>query len=794
MNKRNVLLVLSLPLLVLSACGTDSPSFSESSADVASRENPASSETSTSESSDSRPSTYEVSETEWGTVFSSLAKKCNAALFIYDSMAKIDSSSLFLSKTLFNGDAARVDIGLDSSSSSSESEGSEIETKVAEESYYSREGEKVYRYSPYGEGQYRRTLLSNSEGSPWRTYDSIVSYFPSSFFSFSYDEGSHSYKANELSIEGKDDKVTDATAIFSNGKLTSIICSYGGNYFKFTGIDAIDVVLPSEEKIYVAGKVSKSYWEDVLLKMATELNCRYNVSYSYDDAYNSYRLEKTCDVAGDAMKCSSWYEDHKDTSKSNEEHCYYSKEGDAFYKYSKNGDWYTKASCSDPFKEIEDAILLFADDYDRFTFYDPMGFNFGIYGAASLTIGGKTYEDVYVAFGDKVPEKISYSLDGYHYEVSGFTAMDEIALPNENEVYREGKVTESEWKSALEEADASTNFRLTESSSEDSSESYSESVYRYDGGAIEHTYEAISQSANVSEHAYYSLEGSSYYVYEPKNGFWDKALESEEDPVSSESFSLMKNRIKPFADHFSDFEFDIKTGAYASSSITIDGSVYSDLTIAFKDFSLSKLEYTLNGVSYTLDGFEEQSVSLPGDEDLYQVGKVKKEAWENAFLEASLSPNCSYSYSIAGSDASTDYLISQSGNAIKKTIYVHSYSGGNTETTVVYESKEGDAYYLYSESDSKWAKTKSGEAKEDFDAISSAIALFMDSYDEFSYDERLQGYAVSNSAINGVNYQEARVRFNGQALSEVRWSIDAAHSPLLDNFGNVSITLPTIEE
>ncbi len=791
MNKKNLLFTLALPLLILSACGGSSDSSeskgSESSGDVISSESPIS-----SESSNSEHAPYEVSDTEWNNVFSAFAKDYNATLFIYDSISKIDSSTLFLSKVLFDGEAAHVDLGLDSSSDSSDPNITGIETNVAKEYYYSRVGEKIYQYSPHGDSQYSKTEFPGFERTPWFIYDTIASYFVSSFSSFHYDDESNSYKADELSIEGNDYKVTGTTVVFSYGKLFSITGSYSGSYFRFTDIDITDVTLPGEDQIYIPGKVTKSFWESSLSKMSEELNCEYKVSYSYEDEYSSYYLEDVHKVAGDVMESNSRYEDHKNTSNNSSDHCYYSKEGEVCYKYSKSGDWYMKTSCTDYFKDVEDAILLFKDYYDSFTFYPSMSASFyGVYYVPSLAIAEKTYKEVYLTFGDKVPGKISYtSDDGYNYEISGFTCM-EVTLPSENEIYREGKVTESEWKTAIEEAKDALDFRLVEVPVDDSSTSLSESVYLCGGNAIEYTYDFVSQSGDsVSEHAYYSLENSSYYTYKPKGDFWEKTLDSEDNPASSDCFSRMKECVEVFATHFSDFSFDIDKGAYAASSLTIGDSVYSDLAITFESSSLSKVEYTLDLVTYTINGFGTQDVTHPTDDDLYQKGKVKKTTWEDAFLDAASAPlNCSYSYS----DGNIDYVLNISGDAIEKKIITNDLTTGKSTITTVYESKEGDAYYLYSESDSKWTKAEDEEVKKDFDAISSAIMLFSDNYDTLAYDKNIGEYHASCSTIDGTLYQDVRVCFDNNELSLIRWMANAAATSMIENFGSVSITLPTVE-
>ncbi len=792
MNKKNLLFALALPLLILTACGNDSSSSlvtndSESSGGAITSDSPVSSESSVS----SHPQ-YEVSGAEWKNVFSSFAKNYNATLFAYDNVSKIDSSTLFLSKMLFDGDVVHAIIVMNSASTSSDPNIKGTETSTEQEYYYSRVGEKVYEYAPYNGNLYRKSELPSLSGTPWFAYDSIASYFLSSFSSFSYDEGSNSYKASSLSVQDNSYKMTDVSVSFSYGKLSSIVGAYAGTYFRFADIDETEVSLPSEEKIYVPGKVSKSFWENVFLEMADTLNCEYRVSYSYDDEYSSYNYQDIYKVAGDAMVCGSIYEDHKDESNSNSSYCYYSKEGDAVYKYSESGNWYTKTSCADYFKEIEDAILLFADYYDSFTFNAPTSYgDYGSYGASSLTIDGKEYKDINISFSSTVPERIFYTLDGYQYEIQGFTGMDEVILPSEESVYREGKVTMDEWETAFDGAKDSFNFRLTEKPEEDSSTSLSESVYLCDYDAIRYSYCSISESGDsTDENTFYSLEDSSYYTYSQKGDFWIKTLDSEDKPTSSNCFSFMSKQIEAFATHFSDFSFDIEKGAYTASSIAIDDSTYSGVVITFEGGSISKIEYTLDSNSYVIDHFNEQVVEHPIDDDLYEKGKVKKETWENAFLEAATdSLNCSYSYSVGN----IDYVLNVSGDMIKKEIITNDYNAYKTTTETVYESKEGNAYYLYSESGSEWTKVENEEVKDDFDAISSALMLFSEEYDTFAYDKLIEGYAAHKATIGGTRYEEARVCFDEDGnLSLIRWSQDTANTWMIENFGSISVTLPLI--
>ena len=733
-----------------------------------------------------------VSEEGWNASFALMGDGRNATLFYTDGLSSLDSSLKTVCQYVYDGNKAHTGISVSSSSESEDPNISAIKTNIERDVYYEAIGDKAYSYEKMADGErYEKTLLPSSALPPWNEYDALVSAFSSSFSSFAYDKSSGSFKADSLPSNGNF-TYENVEVKFSYGKLSSISYGNGSISYKVSDIGSSVVTLPSEDKIYVPGKVSKDKWESILLEAATSLNCQYMVSYSYEDEYNSYYLETVSNIDGDKMESTSRYENHKDISQNYNNHHYYSKENGASYKYSKSEDWYVKETCDDPFKEIEDAILLFADYYDSFCFSEPQVSMNGSYFADSLTIEEKTYTNVRLSFGNNLPGAISYRLDGYDYLIQSFTCM-EVTLPEDTEVYYEGKVKEETWKSAIEEAGENLNFRLKKDSSSEASGSLSESIYLCDEDAIEYAYEEVSDTSSKSERSYYSLEDSSYYAYEAKGDYWTKAKDTEENPASASCFASMKALVTSFEDHYSDFSFDKEKGAYVCSSLSDGSSVYSDIAVSFDEESLSKIEYTLNSETYAIDGFGEQEVAVPSSEELYEEGKVKKETWENAFLEAATSPNFYYSYSEPGTSEascqSTDYLLYVDGDKIEKQTLV-----GGQVTGTSYEAKEGNAYYLYSQSDSTWSKEESETAKADFEDVDTAIMRFSENYDDFAYDSRTKGYVAKNLTVDGVTYAEVKVTFKGDKLDTVRWSLSVTDTRTIDNFGKAEVTLPSLGE
>ena len=729
----------------------------------------------------------------WDACFASMGAKRNATLLYTDGLNSLDSSLKTICGYVYDGNKAHVGISVNSSSESEDPNISAIKTNIEKDVYYSVEGEKAYSYEKMSnQDKYEKTLLPSLSLPSWTEFDALVSTLLSSFSSFAYDEASGSFKADSLPSNGNF-TYQNVEVRFSYGKLSSISYGNGSISYSVSDIGSSEVILPSEDKVYIPGKVSKEDWENMLLEAATSLNCQYQVSYSYDDEYNSYYLETISNVDGDKMESTSRYEDHKDTSNNYNDHCYYSKENGTSYKLSESEDWYVKEACSDPFKEIEEAILLFADYYDSFNFSEPQALMSGCYSVPSLTIEEKTYTNVCLSFGNNLPGRISYRLGDYDYLIQSFTCM-EVTLPEDTEVYYEGKVKEAAWKSAMEGAGESLNFKLKKDSSDDASSILSESVYLCDQNAIEYTYEEVSDSSSKSEHSYYSLEDSSYYAYEAKGDYWTKTKDTEENPASSSCFAAMKECVASFENHYSDFSFDQEKGAYVCSSLNGDDSnAYSDIAISFDGDSLSKIEYTLNSETYVIDAFGEQEVTVPSSDELYEEGKVKKEIWENAFLEAATSPNFSYSYNVEGKVdgvySSTDYLIKIDGDKIEK-----STSANGQATSTVYEGKEGDVYYLYSQSDSTWNKEESETAKADFEDVDTAIMRFSESYDDFSYDSRYKRYIANNLTVDGTIYQEVWVTFEDGKLASVRWSLDMSATRTIDGFGKATVALPSVKE
>ena len=205
----------------------------------------------------------------WNASFALMGADRNATLFYTDGLSSLDSSLKTVCQYVYDGNKAHTGISINSSSESEDPNISTIKTNIEKDIYYEVIGDKAYSYEKMASGEkYEKTLLSSSTLPPWNEYDALVSAFSSSFSSFTYDENSGSFKADSLPSNGNF-SYENVEVKFSYGKLSSI--TYGGSSttYKVSDIGSSEVTLPSEDKIYTSGKVSKDQWESILLEAAT---------------------------------------------------------------------------------------------------------------------------------------------------------------------------------------------------------------------------------------------------------------------------------------------------------------------------------------------------------------------------------------------------------------------------------------------------------------------------------------------------------------------------------------------
>ena len=587
MNKKNILLALALPALLLSSCGEEKKG-NASSSDV---------------TQDSNLVYGEVDANGWANAFA------------------LDNNFTASSLATRDGGFSRVLTCLTSSAMrmsqySSTAKGGE-DTLVSE-IFATKEGENnvEYDYVPEYQLYAKKTLQRES---PYAKFSSsLIEIFKSSYSSFSYDAEKQGYFASSLSSElnGQSYLSKDVLIRFSSGKLIDIDFDACDNLTKavvshgyISEFGSTTITLPDSSKIKSGLLTGEEAWGEAFISLEEGKNATIKTVPSEGEGGAS----KTSAFSSNAVHLTSTSSKEGKTISND---VYYSVEGENTYVYAKDETGlYAKKLCDGSVNAYEELAALssfFATSYGLFT-YDKSK---DAYVAPSIALpmeSGMSYSNVVASFSNGRLSSLAYDYSDSKVSVSeiGTTVVD---LPSNDKIYPEGKVDEAKWKAAFEKACNTLNFTYVYSSlsSEDSYSLSLKNKYLCDGNSIEYQYEQIYEATDDEPmistlHNYYSLENGTWYEYSSADdeASWNKS------ESTADTFASIKEEASLFSNSYSSFQFDEMSSSYKADSISIDNVAYTEVVISFKGNQLAGIEYKSEDYSHVFSSFGETQVSLP---------------------------------------------------------------------------------------------------------------------------------------------------------------------------------------
>ncbi len=592
MNKKNLLLTLALPTLILCACGNrenkDSSSKSEAST----------SEASTSQSSGEASVNYEVDEKTWESSFDSVTN------YTASSSMK-GESAITTTVTCLTQSVVRV--------SQYAQENENDASKLVSDIYSSKNSDGTYDEYTYVSSEDLYALVSKKKTSNyWQFSSTLLAMFKNSYSSFSYDSEKKGYFAS--SVTYTDDKsaysAKNVTVRFSNSKLADIdfdACGDDGATLLSHGlinkIGSTSVSLPDSSKAKSGLLAEKEAWTEAWIEAENNKNATYKgenkeTGASFSTLFTDKAIHKTSVTVDDGKTTSS--------------DIYYSTEGESNYVYTKDSSGkYAKkvdSSMTSRYEELETLADFFVGDYSLFT-YDKESDTYKAKQIDDPMNPGKVYSNAVASFSNGKLVSLTYEYDGmdYSFDSIGTTI---VTLPDSDSVYLDGKVSESVWKSAF--ALASSEFNFSYSTDYTYTGEYPFSVkekYVCEGNAIDYRDEQEYTDTDLSAwHYYYSFEEGKCYQYTSDD---DEYTWTKTESVTN-VFDDVKTALNLFADSYSSLAFDELSGCYKADSVKLsDGKSYGDIIISFEDSKIKDIEYKSEGTVYNFAEFGESNVSLP---------------------------------------------------------------------------------------------------------------------------------------------------------------------------------------
>ncbi len=763
MKKKNILLTLTLPLLVLYACGKGDSSSNDHSGSAPSDSVPSSvsSGDDKTSSSDSK-----VGEEDWKKAF------LEASNYTILTSAK-GEGLISTSQNEITENAIKI-------TQTSKGEGND-EPSLNSHYYIGKNADGTYTEYSYIEEAEAYASSSCEDGeTQWAIGKSLLSSFASNYASFVYKEDEKGYYAQSVTYayDGKETIIAkDALVLFEGGALSKVSFSAVNEEDREIEVQGLilnfgstNVKLPSEDEVK-EGLLKD--WVSAVTPFKDERNARIAFEKVQGDETNYITIRGESEYDGDSIHSISLSESTSNGhTTSIENDMYFSVEGETAYSYTKNGSGlYEKKVYEEirgPWETYDSLANVFLANGDSFA-YDKES---DAYLAQKLdtSVGGfEKLEDLKVTFSYGELSSISFTSDEIEYKIDNIGKCH-VTLPNEDELYKEGMVSKKTYEDALLSASIARKCLYKSSYSYTSDgDSYSTSLsYLCDGNAIEYRYEQNYNGTSSTDHKFYSLEDSVCYAYEETDGIWEKKEGSESD---KSSFKTVEDAILLFGDSYDSLMFDEANGSYRASSLEIDGITYTDIIITFAEEELESIAYKDSTYSYELAGFGLAKVDLP---DV----TITQDQWEVYFLEASEAMNFLYEYSEGENK-------SEGGIYACGTFYYDDQEG-------TYGEKGADVNYLYSKKDGVWSKRESEKVASTFASLEKQVLLFADSYSSFSFDSDKNAFQASElTTKNGETYTDISVSFNENGLKEVRWT-SSLGTYSISGFGKINIKLPEI--
>ena len=592
MNKKNLLLTLALPALILCACGNNE------NKDSSSKNEASTSEASVSQSSSEAIINYEVDEKTWGSSFDSVTN--------YTGSSSMKSeNAITTTVTCLTQSVVWV--------SQYTQENEKAASKLVSDIYSSKNSDGTYDEYTYVSSEDLYALVSKKKTSNyWQFSSTLLAMFRNSYSSFSYDSKKKGYYASSVTYNGGESAYTakNVTVRFSNGKLVDIdfdVCGDDGVSVLSHGLinefGSTSVSLPDSSKAKSGLLAEKEAWTGAWIEVENYKNATYKgenkeTGASFSTLFTDKVIHKTSVTVSDGKTASL--------------DIYYSVEGESNYVYTKDSSGkYAKkvdSSMTSRYEELETFADFFGNTYSLFS-YDKESDTYKATQIDDPMNPGKAYANAVASFSSGKLASLTYEYDGMDYSFDSIGATT-VTLPDSDSIYLDGKVSESVWKSAF--ALASSEFNFSYSTDYTYTGDYPFSVkekYVCQGNAIDYRNEQEYMGTDPSAlHYYYSLEEGKCYQYTSKDDeyTWSKA-ESE-----TNVFDDVKKALNLFADSYSSLAFDELSGSYKADSVKLsDEKTYADIIISFEDSKIKDIEYKCEGTVYNFAEFGESNVSLP---------------------------------------------------------------------------------------------------------------------------------------------------------------------------------------
>ena len=591
MNKKNLLLTLALPTLILCACGNNENKDSSSKSEAST------SETSTSETSSETTVNYEVDEKTWGSSF--------------DSVTSYTATSAMKSENAISTTVTCLTPSLVKMSQYTQ-ESESAASKLVSDIYSAKNSDGTYEEYTYVASEDLYALTSKKASNYWQFSSSLLTMFKNGYSSFSYDAEKKGYYASSVAYSGDEAAYSakNVTIRFSNNKLVDIDFDVYGDdgvtvlsHGLINEIGSTSVSLPDSSKVKSGLLANGEAWMAAWLEVENGKNVTYKgesseTGASFSTLFTPNAIHKTSVTV--------------DSGKTTSTDVYYSVEGEKSYVYTKDssGKYAKKADSStlDRYAELATLVGFFHGGYSLFS-YDKTSDTYKAKQIDDPLNPGKVYTNAVASFSKGKLVSLTYVYDKMNWSIDSI-GTTVVTLPSSDNVYPDGQVNESTWKNAFASASSEFNFSY-DGSCEYSTDSYSYSVdekYIFQGNSAEYKYEQHYGDLDpTSTHYYYSLEEGKCYQYSSSDSeyTWKKA------ESSANVFDDVKNKLNLFADSYSSFTLDEASGSYKVSSITLNGTAYTEAAVTLSDSKLTRIEYKAEGTTYVFADFGNSLVTLP---------------------------------------------------------------------------------------------------------------------------------------------------------------------------------------
>lgn len=595
MKKKNLLLILTIPTLILCSCGNNNSSSSKASSSSSS-----SSENTNSSSSESTSSSViivnpKVDLNTWNNCFN------NANNYSSASSSK-DGETIAIVSTLVTSDIVKVAQYTQNGENANATLVSEIYTKKNSDASFD-EYTYVEEYDLYA------LIEGKTDSNYWTGSTALMNIFKSNYSLFEYNEEKKAYFAStisSISVLGFDSSSSAKNVYvrFNDNKLVDIefdVYSEDGTTFISHGLindfNNTKVTLPDASKAKNGLIANRELWQKAWIDASDKNNALYkgenkDKGSHFTNLYTDKAIHKSS-VDVDAFEITTTSDVYYSTEDGNK----YIYTKDSSGKYSKKVDKTDK----DYSYDLKSVLLYFKDCDSVFSFDKDSN----TYKAALINNPmeyGVNYTNIVASFSNGDLVKVTYTYNGNECSIDSF-GKTSVTLPEGEDVYPDSKDSKETWDSAFAAANSEFNFSYGVSYSDNKSEKY---VCK--ANALEYNSQEPSSDGSLTyKHNYYSLEDNKCYKYSSSDNetTWTK------EESSTNYFDEIKAKLNLFKDYYSSFTINEITSYYQADTLNIDGLTYSEVSISIEDSKVTFIEYKLQGYTYSFTDFGESNFNLP---------------------------------------------------------------------------------------------------------------------------------------------------------------------------------------